>query len=93
MKAYIDELSASLIDQYKLYLETFMVDLWSDQGLVEFRIGFALRSDHKLRNFVIKVEASEAINDVERRAVIAAVFVEIEDAIDAAIAGEVVAAN
>ena len=93
MKAYIDELSASLIDQYKLYLETFMVDLWSDYGLVEFRIGFALRSDHKLRDFVIKVEASEAINDVERRAVIAAVFVEIEDAIDAAIADEVVAAN
>lgn len=93
MKVYIDMLSESLIDQYKLYLETFMVDLWSDHGFIEFRTGFALRSDHKLRDFVIKVEASEAINDVERRAVIAAVFVEIEAAIDAAIADEVVAAN
>ncbi len=93
MKAYIDKLSANLVDQYKLYIETFMVDLWSDHGLVEFRVGYALRSDHKLRNFVIKVEAAEAINDVERRAILAALFVEIEDAIDAAIAGEMVEAN
>ena len=93
MKAYVDALSATLIDQYKLYIETFMVDLWSDHGLIEFRVGYALRSDHKLRNFVIKVEAAEAINDIERRAVIAALFVEIEDAIDAAVAGDVVAAN
>jgi len=93
MKAYIDKLSANLIDQYKLYIETFMVDLWSDHGLVEFHVGYALRSDHKLRNFVIKVEATDAINDVERRAILAALFVEIEDAIDAAIAGEMVEAN
>ena len=93
MKAYIDKLSANLIDQYKLYIETFMVDLWSDHGLIEFRVGYALRSDHKLRNFVIKVEAAEAINDVERRAILAAIFVEIEDAIDAAIADEMAEAN
>ena len=35
----------------------------------------------------------EAINDIERRAVIAPLFAEIEDHIDAAIAAEVVAAN
>lgn len=93
MKAYIDKLSANLVDQYKHYIETFMVDLWSDHGLIEFHIGYALRSDHKLRNLVIKVEATEAINDVERRAVIAAVFMEIEDAIDAAIASQLVEAN
>jgi len=93
MKAYIDKLSANLIDQYKLYIETFMVDLWSDHGLIEFRVCYALRSDHKLRNLVIKVEAAEAINDVERRAILAALFVEIEDAIDAAIADQLVEAN
>ena len=93
MKAYIDKLSANLIDQYKLYIETFTVDLWSDHGLVEFHVGYALRSDHKMRDFVIKVEAAEAIDDVERRSILAALFVEIEDAIDAAIAGEMVAAN
>ncbi|GEM_PF-875962 len=93
MKAYVDKLSANLIEQYKLYIETFMVDLWSDHGLIEFHVGYALRSDHKMRNFVIKVEAAEAINDVERRAVIAAIFVEIEDAIDEAIADQTVEAN
>lgn len=93
MKAYIDKLTANLIDQYKLYIETFMVDLWSDHGLIEFHVGYALRADHKMRNFVIKVEAAEATNDVERRAVIAAIFLEIEDTIDEAIADELVEAN
>lgn len=93
MKAYVDRLSSTLIEQYKIYVETFMVDLWSDQGLIEFRVGFALRSDHKLRSEVFKIEATEAINDVERRAVIAALFMEIEDHIDEAIAGQLEAVN
>lgn len=93
MKAYVDQLSATLIEQYKLYVETFMVDLWSDHGLIEFRVGFALRSDHKLRSQVFKIEATEAINDVERRAVVAALFLEIEDHIDEAIAGQLEAVN
>lgn len=93
MKAYVDKLSDNLTEQYALYLETFMVDLWSDHGLIEFRVGYALRSDHVLRSFVVKVDAAEAINDVERRAVIAALFVEIEDQIDEAIAGQIVATN
>lgn len=93
MNAYVDKLSSNLIDQYKLYLETFIVDLWSDFGLIEFHVGYVLRSDHHLRNLVVKVEAADAINDTERRAVISAVFVEIEDAIDESIAAQVVAAN
>ena len=68
MKAYVDKLSADLVEQYKLYIEAFMVDLWSDDGFIEFRVGYALRSDHKLRSTVFKVGATEAINDVERRA-------------------------
>lgn len=93
MKAYVDKLSADLIEQYKLYVETFMVDLWSDYGFIEFRVGYALRSDHQLRSAVFKVKATEATNDVERRVVIAALFMEIEDHIDEAIASQVVAAN
>jgi len=93
MKAYVDGLSADLIEQYKLYLETFMVDLWSDAGFIEFRVGFALRSDHKLRSEVFKIGASEALNDIERRAIIAALFLEIEDVIDETIAGRLEAVN
>jgi hypothetical protein len=93
MKAYVDRLSSTLIEQYKLYVETFMVDLWSDHGFIEFRVGFALRSDHKLRSEVFRIEATEAINDVERRAVIAALFMEIEDFIDEAIAGQLETVN
>lgn len=93
MKAYVESLSATLIEQYKIYLETFMVDLWSEDGFIEFRVGFALRSDHKLRSEVFKIEANEAINDIERRAVIAALFMEIEDYIDETIADQLVAVN
>jgi hypothetical protein len=93
MKAYVDGLSADLIEQYKLYLETFMVDLWSDDAFIEFQVGFALRSDHKLRSEVFKIGADEGLNDVERRAVVAALFLEIEDLIDETIAGQLEAVN
>lgn len=93
MRHYVDRLSSTLVERYKLYVETFMVDLWSDHGLIEFRVGFALRVDHKLRSLVIKVDAAEAINDVERRAVIAAIFVEIEDRLDEAIAANLLEVN
>lgn len=93
MKEYVDSLSSTLVEQYKLYLETFMVDLWSDHGFIEFRVGFALRADHKLRSQVFKIEATEAINDVERRVVIAALFMEIEDHIDETIASQLEAVN
>lgn len=86
MKDYVDQLSAELTQQYLIYLETFLVDLWSDGGEIEFRVGYSLRADHRLRSFTVSVDALSAINDVERRAIIAAVFVEIEDQIDDAIA-------
>ncbi|KFL29513.1 hypothetical protein JP75_20815 [Devosia riboflavina] len=93
MREYVDRLSTTLIGQYKLYVETFMVDLWSDLGLIEFRVGFSLRVDHKLRSFAVKIDAAEAVNDVERRAVIAAIFLEIEDHIDEAIAATLLELN
>lgn len=93
MRHYVDRLSTALVEQYKLYVETFTVDLWCDYWLIEFRVGFALRVDHKLRSLMIKVNAAEAFNDVERRAVIAAMFVEIEDQIDEAITANLIRMN
>jgi hypothetical protein len=93
MKDYVEALSAELTERYAHYLETFMVDLWSDLGLIEFRIGYSLRIDHRLRDFTIKVDANASINDIERRAVIAAVFVEIEDRLDEAISEHRVGMN
>jgi len=86
MKAYLEELSSGLAEQYKLYLETFIVDLTCDEAFIELRVAFALRCDHVLRSETFKVEASAALDDVERRAVVAALFLEIEDHIDGAIA-------
>jgi hypothetical protein len=85
MQAYVDGLSEYLIERYKLYIETFIVDLWSEDGMIEFRVGYALRRDHKLRSVVLKVGANEAVNEDERRAVIDALFLEIEDQLDEAI--------
>lgn len=39
MQAYVDELSSALIERYKLYLQTFLLDLWSERGMIEFRFG------------------------------------------------------
>ena len=93
MKALVDRLSAELSDRYIQYLETFMVDLWSDSGLIEFRAGYSLRCDHQLRSFTVKVEADSGQTDAERELLIIVVFDEIEEQIDLAIAGNRVAAN
>lgn len=93
MKALVESLSARLTEQYVQYLETFMVDLWSDDGLIEFRAGFSLRSDHILRDLTVKVPASSGATDAERETIIAAVFEEIEAAIGDAVADNRVDAN
>lgn len=89
----LEDLSARLTARYVHYLETFMVDLCSDDCVIEFRAGFTLRADHVLRNMTYKVQASAATTDAERSAIIAAVFEEIEAAIDDAVADNPVASN
>lgn len=93
MKALVDRLSAELTDRYIQYLETFMVDLWSDHGFVEFRAGYSLRKDHRLRSLTVKVEADTGQTDAERELLVIVVFDEFEEQIDLAIAGDKVAAN
>jgi hypothetical protein len=86
MKATVGRLSAELTERYIHYLETFMVDLWSEAGFIEFRCGFTLRSDHLLRRFKLKVPAVDGDTDGERNLIIAIIFEQIEDVIDKAIA-------
>lgn len=86
MKELVDRLSGELADRYVQYLETFMVDLWSETGVIEFRCGFTLRSDHLLRRFKLKVPAVDGDTDGERNLIIAIIFEQIEDIIDKAIA-------
>jgi hypothetical protein len=93
MKALVDRLSAELADQYIQYLETFLVDLWSDHGFVEFRAGYTLRRDHVLRSYTVKVEADAGQTDAERELLIMVVFDEIQEKIDLAIADNKVDAN
>ena len=93
MKALVDRLSAELTDQYVLYLETFMVDLWSEHGFIEFRAGYTLRRDHVLRSFTVKVEADAGETDAEREMLVLVVFDEIQEMIDLAIADNRVEAN
>lgn len=93
MKALVDRLSAELSDRYVQYLDTFMVDLWSETGFIEFRAGYSLRRDHLLRSFTVKVEADAGETDAERELLIIVVFDEIEAHIDLAISDNKVAAN
>jgi hypothetical protein len=93
MKDLVDRLSAELSAKYIQYLETLMVDLWSDAGFVEFRAGFSLRRDHKLRSFTVKVKADAGQTDAERERLIIVVFDQIEEQVDIAIADGVVDEN
>lgn len=93
MKALVDRLSAELTARYVQYLETFMVDLWSDAGFIEFRAGYSLRRDHQLRSFTVKVDADSGQTDAEREFLVIVVFDEIEEQIDLAIADNRVDAN
>lgn len=93
MKAYVDKLSTNLTERYKLYIDTFLVDLWSADGVIEFRVGYCLRNEHKLRSIVLKVSALDAIDDNERRAIIDALFLEIEDQLDEMISQNAVELN
>ena len=93
MKALVNRLSDAISTRYVNYLETFMVDLWSSDGLIEFRCGFSLRSDHVLQSLVVKLPAASGTSDAEREALTIAVFEELETQIDLAIASDRVAAN
>ena len=93
MKALVVRLSAELTARYVQYLETFMVDLWSDKGFIEFRAGYSLRRDHQLRSFTVKVDADSGQTDAERELLVIVAFDEIEEQIDLAIADSKVDAN
>ncbi|WP_281261476.1 hypothetical protein [Devosia naphthalenivorans] len=41
------------------YLETLVVDLWSEHGFIEFRCGFSLRSDHVLESLTVELPAAD----------------------------------
>ncbi|MET3901284.1 hypothetical protein ABIB57_005254 [Devosia sp. UYZn731] len=93
MKDFVDRLSADLSGRYVHYLETLLVDLWSEAGFIEFKCGFALRSDHLMRCFQIKVPALAGDTDGERRLIVVMIFEEIEEKIDLAIAENKLDAN
>lgn len=85
MKGMVDRLTAELTGRYVQYLETFMVDLWSEAGFIEFRVGYTLRRDHLLRSYTIKVDADAGQTEAEREMLILIVFDEIQEMIDLAI--------
>jgi hypothetical protein len=93
VKAMVEAQTARLTSQYVLYLETFVMDLWSDDGFIEFRAGFTLRNDHILHAMTVRIPATSAVTDIGRQAIIAAVFQQIEAKIDDVIAVNYMAAN
>ncbi|HTN63995.1 MAG TPA: hypothetical protein VL147_20970 [Devosia sp.] len=93
MKALVDQLSVELSDRYVQYLETFMIDLWSEAGFIEFRCGFTLRRDHELRTFTLKMPAAIGETDAKRKMMIAIMFEEIEGLVDTAIAEHKLVSN
>ncbi|WP_156464064.1 hypothetical protein [Devosia sp. Leaf420] len=93
MQDYVDELSGALTERYKLYLQTFMIDVWNDKRAIGFRFGYSLRHDSKLHTRVFKIGAADAITSAERLAIIDAMFAEIEDHLDETIAASLVELN
>lgn len=93
MQGTIDRLSEQLSERYVVYLDSLLVELVSEGGALEFRCGFALRGDHKLRTCRYGVPAGEWATDAERDTIAAAVFEELEHFIDEAIAEQLQDAN
>lgn len=93
MQAYIDELSRELMERYKLYLETLLLDLWSEEGMIEFRFGYTLRRASRLHTRTFKIGAEEVLTTTERLAVVDALFLEVVDHIDETIAETLVELN
>lgn len=93
MKALVDRLSAELSAKYIQYIETFMVDLWSGAGFIEFHCGFCLRRDHKLQRFTLKVPALAGETDADRELLIVVIFDEIEELVYKAIAADRMSGN
>lgn len=88
MKAIIDKLSDELSERYLLYIERIAVDAWSEDGQIELRCGFTLRSDHYERAVIFKLPATLANIDTDREAVLGAVFKQFEILIDREIADD-----
>ncbi len=86
MKALVDRLSQELSARYVHYLETLLVDIWSEEGFIEFRCGFSLRRDHQLRRFTLKLPALAGETQAERELLIVVIFEQIEELVDEAIA-------
>lgn len=93
MQGTIDRLSEDLSERYFVYLESLLVELVGEGGALEFRCGFALRGDQKLRTCRYGVPAGEWATDAERDTIAAAVFEELEHFIDEAIAEQPQNAN
>ncbi len=93
MKAFVDRLSAELLERYATYLETFKVGLWSAAGNIEFSCKFALRADQILRDFTLKLPAIDGDTDAERELMIIIVFEQLLHLVDQAISERVELAN
>lgn len=93
MQAYVDNLSDYLIDRYKIYIASFLVDLSHEAGVIEFRFGYSLRCDSKLHTRTFRVGSGEALSASERLAVIDAMFDEIQDHLDETISTTLVELN
>jgi hypothetical protein len=93
MQATIDRLSEELSKRYLMYLETLLVELVEDNGALEFRCGFTLRRDHRLRTCRFGVPSGGWSTDQEQGIIATAVFEELEHFIDEEIAEQVQQAN
>jgi len=82
MQTYIEQISSTLIERHEIYVQIFMVHLWNERVMIEFRFGYSLRRDSKLHARIVKVGAQEALTSSERRATADAMLAEIEDHID-----------
>lgn len=93
MQAHIDELSNDLIERYKLYIATFLVDLICEEDMIELRFGYSLRGEHRLQSRSFKVCASGALDHNDLLAIVDALFSEIEMQIDESISVSLVELN
>jgi len=74
MKAQVDRMTAELSERFRHYVRDLKVQLWSDNGQVEFHTSFRLRRDQTVQDFKLSLPAELGRTDAERAMLVVGIF-------------------
>ncbi|MCZ4345521.1 hypothetical protein [Devosia neptuniae] len=74
MKAQVDRMTAELSERFRHYVRDLKVQLWSENGQVEFYTSFRLRRDPRSQEFKLSLPADLGQTDADRAMLVVGIF-------------------